>query len=272
MFLLAALLIALITVPLAGGRLGALDQVKLKWGWTLAAGLGLQILIISIFPDRFEVVHPYVHVASYLFIGAFVWANRFTPGIILIGLGGLSNLIAISANGGTMPARAAALRAAGVVQEAGDFVNSGVVEDPKLGFLGDVFAIPKEIPILNNVFSVGDVLIAIGAFVLIHALCESKLGTGWFARLKIGNPPSAPASIDRAVLEKAPALLTPAGVTDDGHSVLLRGPEGESYELKIDESLVAQLQVAADRVRPAAAQQANPAQDVKRGAATATPL
>ena len=42
------------------------------------------------------------------------------------------------------------------------FANAAYVEHARLWFLGDVFAIPASWP-LANVFSVGDVLIALGA-------------------------------------------------------------------------------------------------------------
>jgi MFS family permease len=53
-------------------------------------------------------------------------------------------------------------------------VNSGAVADPKLWFLGDVFALPAGFP-MANVFSVGDVLIVVGAFILVHCVCGSRL-------------------------------------------------------------------------------------------------
>ena len=46
--------------------------------------------------------------------------------------------------------------------------------NPKLSFLGDVFAVPASFPV-HNVFSVGDVCIVIGAFVLLHTVCGSAL-------------------------------------------------------------------------------------------------
>jgi hypothetical protein len=52
--------------------------------------------------------------------------------------------------------------------------NSTAVADPRLGFLGDVFAIPASWP-LSNVFSVGDVLIAVGAVWGLHRVCGSRL-------------------------------------------------------------------------------------------------
>jgi hypothetical protein len=46
-----------------------------------------------------------------------------------------------------------------------------VLAHPRLSFLGDIFAVPRELP-FANVFSIGDVLIAAGAIVVIHALCR----------------------------------------------------------------------------------------------------
>ena len=182
MILIAILLVALVAVPLAGGRLSRLADIQLRAVWAVAVALGLQILIISVFPDRFEGLHVPLHFASYTFAAVFVWANRSIPGMLVIGLGALCNLIAISANGGVMPASPAALRLAGIVDDGEGFANSAVVEDPKLLFLGDVFAIPDSWPIIDNVFSIGDVLIALGLVILIHGVCESKLVPARFRR------------------------------------------------------------------------------------------
>ena len=183
MILLVILALAVVTVPLWGGRLAGLIDIDLGWTWLVAGAIGIQILIISVIPDRFEGIHKPLHFLSYALAGAFVVANLKIPGVWLIGLGGLANLAAIAANGGVMPATATALRAAGMAVESDEFVNSGVLEDPKLLFLGDIFSIPGEIPVLNTVFSVGDVLIAIGTVVLVHGVSGSKLV--WWRR---GSP------------------------------------------------------------------------------------
>lgn len=180
MMLLAILILAVITVPLLGGRIAGLIDIDLGWTWLVAAAIGVQILIVSIIPDRFEGIHRPLHFLSYALAGAFVLANIKIPGVWLIGLGGLSNLIAIAANEGVMPATESALRSAGMRVQTDEFVNSGVVEDPKLQFLGDIFAIPQEVPVLNTIFSIGDVLIAIGTVVLIHGVTGSRLA--WWRR------------------------------------------------------------------------------------------
>ncbi len=192
MILLAVLAVAVITVPLLGGRLQRLIDIDLGWTWLVAAAIGTQILIISIIPDGFDGIHRPLHFLSYVFAGAFVLLNIRLPGLWLIGLGGALNLIAIAANGGVMPATAAALRSAGMATESDEFVNSDVLEDPKLLFLGDIFAIPDEVPVLDTVFSVGDVLIALGTVVLVHGVCGSKLA--WWRRDREQQPPGASTS------------------------------------------------------------------------------
>ena len=58
-----------------------------------------------------------------------------------------------------MPADPGALDIAGL--PPGDHANSVVLADPALRPLTDIFAIPAWLP-MANVFSVGDVLIAVG--------------------------------------------------------------------------------------------------------------
>jgi Family of unknown function (DUF5317) len=171
MFLGLVFIACLISVPLFGGRLTALADVPLRHTWLALAGIGVQVLIISVIGDAPAGVHEAAHMASYGLLGAFAWLNRRIPGIPLIVLGGCLNLVAIAANGGVMPADPdLALHA---VSEDG-FVNSGAVEDPRLLFLGDVLATPGWLP-LYNVYSVGDVVIVLGVLVLLHRVCGSRL-------------------------------------------------------------------------------------------------
>src|SRR5918995_5651748 len=107
--------LCLATVPLAGGRLGALAEIELRATWLLLAGLVAQILVISVFPDGAGALHTGVHLASYACLAAFVWVNwSREPFLWLIAAGGALNLTAIAANGGGMPADADALAAGGI--------------------------------------------------------------------------------------------------------------------------------------------------------------
>jgi hypothetical protein len=162
-----ALLLCLISVPLAGGRVSALAELRFRAGGLAIAAIVLQVAIISVAPAGHHGLHVAVHVASYVLMAAFVGVNRRIPGMALIALGGASNAVAIVANGGLMPASAAAQARAGL-NPTHDFINSAAVAHPHLGFLGDVFAVPASVPV-HNVFSAGDVVLVVGAAVLLHA-------------------------------------------------------------------------------------------------------
>ncbi|MDQ3028544.1 MAG: DUF5317 domain-containing protein [Actinomycetota bacterium] len=174
MILFVAFALAALSLPLAGGSLSSLSRLQLRAAWLVLAALAVQIAIISLVPAAAPpAVMAAAHLASYAMAVAFLILNRRVPGLVLTGAGGLLNLAAIGANGGVMPASPEALAAAGRAGP-GHFVNSGAVHDARLAWLGDVFAIPAPLP-LANVFSVGDVVLIVGAAVMLHRLCGSRL-------------------------------------------------------------------------------------------------
>ncbi len=173
MILVAFLALALVLVPLGGGRLRRLALLRLRAPGLLWLALGTQILLIA-FPGEQTWWRVAANVATYPLAIGWVWLNRAIPGLWVIGIGAVCNLLPILANGGVMPASAHALQVAGISTDAGVFANSAVVTDPKLLFLGDVIAIPKAWP-LANVLSVGDVVIALGAAYAVHRVTGSRL-------------------------------------------------------------------------------------------------
>jgi hypothetical protein len=158
---------------LLGGRLSGLSSVPFKGVAWIVTALLVQIVIIEMLPGP-RLLLQMAHVATYVVAGWFVVANWRVPGLWLIGTGASLNGLAIALNGGTLPARPEALKAAGLQLTTDQFVNSGVLANPRLGFLGDVFAIPHGLP-LANVFSVGDVIVVVGAGWTAWAI----LGTRW---------------------------------------------------------------------------------------------
>jgi hypothetical protein len=173
--LTAAIALCIASVALAGGRLGALAELRFRHSWAALAGIAVQIGIISVVPAGSPGVHALLHVSSYLLFGWFVVANRALPGLSLIALGGALNLTVISANDGVMPATRAALEAAGRNDATGEFINSTTVAHPHLQFLGDVFAVPGSWPVVHNVFSIGDICLVVGVAMLLHGVCRSRL-------------------------------------------------------------------------------------------------
>jgi Family of unknown function (DUF5317) len=174
MTLLLAFLLLLVTVPVAGGRLSKLSELEIR-GLPLAlAAFAIQVVLVTLVPEGDETLHRVAHLATYGLVAACILRNLDIRFMWVVAAGGVLNFIAIAANGGVMPASAPALRAAGLTASGGDFANSDLVRHPHVGFLGDVFAIPDGWP-GANVFSVGDVLMVLGAFVVLHAAAGSRL-------------------------------------------------------------------------------------------------
>jgi hypothetical protein len=168
------MLLAFATVPLAGGRLGALAEIRFRHGWAILIAVAAQVLITTIAPDGSTRLRAGLHLGTYAIATIFVVANRHLPGLWLIALGAALNLLVIGINGGVMPADPAALERAGLPVVSGEFENSTALEDPKLAILGDVFAVPEPLP-FANVFSIGDVVLLLGGLLALHRSCGSRL-------------------------------------------------------------------------------------------------
>ena len=171
--MLWAIPIGIVLGLLAGGRLEGLAALRLRWAWLAVAGLLVQVVLFSETGNKLAGASaPTIYVASTLAVLVAVVRNFRITGMPVVALGSLSNLLAISANGGFMPADPAALHAAGL-DGPGSHTNSIVLENPALEPLTDIFAIPASLP-LANVFSVGDVLLGIGIVVVIVAAMRRR--------------------------------------------------------------------------------------------------
>jgi hypothetical protein len=174
MIIAAVFILSLASAQLAGGDVRRLAHVRLRGSGAAFAALAIQVLVITVAPGGDATLHAVVHVGTYAAAGWFLWINRGLPFFRLIAAGGALNLAAIVANGGIMPSTHSALATAGLLSETGDFLNSTALDHPHLLGLGDVFAIPASWP-LANVFSIGDVLIALAGLFAVHHLSDSRL-------------------------------------------------------------------------------------------------
>jgi hypothetical protein len=177
-FLLVAIVLGVVTVPFAGGQLARVPETRLRASPEDMAALGVEArLPVGTVAPGTQLGAG--HVRAYAAAAFFVAANRRIAGVALLGLGGALNALAIVANGGIMPAAASAVERAGLVHDPGRFHNSAIVEDARLAYLGDIFALPASVP-LSNVFSVGDVLLFAAGATIVHALA----GSPWTRRLR----------------------------------------------------------------------------------------
>ena len=174
MLLLAAVILSVVTVRPAGGSFSGLGRARLRYAPAIFGALALQIAIISVVPGGSPGLHRVLYIGSYALAAVFVVANRRLVGMRMLALGATLNLIAILANNGVMPASRSALRTAGMLTNSTVFLNSAAVTHARLLFLGDIFPVPHAVP-FANVYSVGDVCIAIGVAIAIHNLAGSRL-------------------------------------------------------------------------------------------------
>jgi Family of unknown function (DUF5317) len=196
MALALPLLLGLALAPLLGGRWTRLGDIRLRSVGLFSVAIALQIVAFPVSalpwrtPDRAAVL---LWLLSYGFFALGAARNLRIAGVPLVAAGMLSNVAAILANGGHMPALPAALRAAGLHFQQSR--NSTALSAPHLSWLVDRWAAPHWVP-LANVFSVGDVLIMVGGFVF-ALVATGALGLGPKHDGSAGHP-ALPSSVSSA--------------------------------------------------------------------------
>jgi MFS family permease len=169
--LIGGILFGLIAGLLAGGSIGNLASIRLRWiallfiavivrfatEWGLDAGVAAA--------QTFRL--PLFSVAFGLLLAG-LWVNRAHPGLSLAFIGILLNTIAIVANGGYMPIWELSYLAAGFEPDSLTSPFHTLLKGDRLtaefllraGPLGDVLPIP--IPFIRNVASIGDLFLSAG--------------------------------------------------------------------------------------------------------------
>lgn len=181
MLLLWALPLGVLVGYLRGGRLANLARLELRGVGFVLAALILQLLIFPL-PGFEGPMIPFgtafFHLLSYALLVGFVILNRREWGIVLMGGGMFLNVLVIAANGGYMPTYPELLERVGRSKAAEKLVAEGFYGNnvcigceglsTRLRFLGDILAVPAWVP-GANVFSVGDLLLALGLVLLLQA-------------------------------------------------------------------------------------------------------
>ncbi len=185
LFLLVFLVGAVLFGLLRGGKLVRLAYLPFRHSYLIIAGLLLQVVIFSSWWSQHfgSRAVPQIYIFSMGIVLAALLLNFRLPGMVLVTIGLCLNLLAISANGGYMPASPDSLRTAGFEErlaspQGGTYNNSTLVnEETRLWFLTDIFALPASLP-LANVFSIGDVMLALGVCRLIYVAMTRDLSLG----------------------------------------------------------------------------------------------
>ncbi len=186
MFLIYPVVLAVILALLLGGRPSHLARVRVHWRGAIVAGMTIQlVLFVEPVTSRIGELGPPIYIASSFLVLAAVVRNWRIAGLPLLAIGAASNLAAILANGGFMPASPEALAAQGRVG-AEVYSNSAMMHEPVLAPLTDIFAMPLWIP-FSNIFSIGDVFIGLGVGIAVFAGMRGSAAFG--ATLPAGPDP-----------------------------------------------------------------------------------
>lgn len=167
-----ALLVGLGLGLSTGGSLRRLGRLALRDRWLVVAAAAVQVAGagLAVVVDARWVRWAYVVglALSAAAAGVFVARNRRLPGMALVAVGLAANALVVVANG-AMPVSAAAAERAGVLAPAlvGDADPRHATEGPgtRLALLDDRVAVP--LPVLPDVLSAGDCLVAAGLGLLV---------------------------------------------------------------------------------------------------------
>lgn len=156
----------------------------LRYGWVMILAFLVQVYTVyGLGSEGPLFARKGLVLGSYLVLGFTVWSNRHRRGMILLGLGLALNLLAIAANGGLMPVAPEAMLLAGKAEQLASLAPGQWVPASK-----DIL-LPPERTILwpltdvlvyrsafggSRIFSIGDVVIALGVFLTVADLFRSK--------------------------------------------------------------------------------------------------
>ena len=175
----AGLLITLLRAKLTGRQL---RLIQLKHSWLVFAAVLPQVIVFQIstvgrqVPDTLASM---ILVGSQALLLVFAAANITRPGIWVFGIGLVANFLAIISNGGWMPIGPETVHRilpslpddAPLAGRRLGFTKDWIIESSEMKFpwLADRFTLPDWIS-YKVAFSIGDVLIAIGAVLLLWSL------------------------------------------------------------------------------------------------------
>ncbi len=211
--LFVAVILGIVAGLLAGGRLRNLLSAQFRYGALILGGLLLRVASQWLIDQGVEVVEQFRVVlfgASFGMIVVALWLNRSQPGLLLAMVGVGANGVAVLLNGGYMPVWMPAVEMAGLT--AADLSPTFHVLLPdQLNFefllaggpLGDV--IPITIPLISNVISAGDMMLA--------------AGVGWFLFSAVARGSSDPD-------QGAVSLWSARPIVEEGYGLAQQDPAG----------------------------------------------
>lgn len=180
-FAIVVLIIA-VSALVTGGKIHNLKYIQFRFAWLVFFAVAVKIVTNSNLRYALgisDLLAPILYVGSLTLVAVFVILNIHLRGLPFVGLGLISNLLAIAFNSGHMPIKSEYVSLIATAEELERF-NQGLPvynyiasgPDTKFYYLSDIFLMPHWI-FLTKIFSVGDVLITIGGAIFVWTSLKS---------------------------------------------------------------------------------------------------
>ncbi|MDV3428207.1 MAG: DUF5317 domain-containing protein [Bacillota bacterium] len=157
------------------GRLKNIDIMSIKAIYLVLAGFLIKFIIVISIRHGFltrGVLTYILYVIQYSLLLIFVIINRKNKYILIMGIGFLLNAVPIFTNGGAMPVSIPAAQSIGLTKQVWTVgLYRAIDGTTRFNFLGDI--IPFKLGIAY-VFSIGDIVLAVGLFLFIVTGMKKK--------------------------------------------------------------------------------------------------
>ena len=174
------IILSLIIGLVRGGKISRFKNINFKKMWLFIIAILIQYFLFSI--NHIEEVHLFDNLFKYLkqliiisyillFIGIII--NLRYKSLWLILAGSILNFIVLLANGWKRPVLEEGLKLVGIDTLLPLYIP--ILEETKLSILGDIIIVSKPYP-FPHVFSIGDIIISLGLFMLIQEIMLSDRG------------------------------------------------------------------------------------------------
>lgn len=122
----------------------------------------------------------YIHFLSYFLLFVGIYFNRNSTAFKIVFIGVFLNFLVIMANGGQMPVSGEAMTSIGLIDNMHAIMEGKIITHTMINshtvfkYLGDIFVLGKPYP-RPKIFSIGDVILALGVFLYIQEIMIKKL-------------------------------------------------------------------------------------------------
>lgn len=178
-------LLALLVGWISGGKFWRLADARIRYVWLIFVPIGLYVVswaaTLVVDPNRLGWVFGSLAILEKVALIVAAAYNLRLPGMKLILIGLLLNVVALAANQGMMPADPNALASVfgpeyvQATQSATHIRSAIMTASSELAFLCDIISAKRLFLVVPAVYSIGDLVMSVGIFIAIIALMRTPL-------------------------------------------------------------------------------------------------